>query len=132
MGDPCTTASLDVPADSPQTYDGLTFYGVRQRCAASPRPLPPPLPPAAACRRLQLPREACSRFKPDPASHASPGHAARVQHMVAGAVAGIGEHVAMYPVDTVKTRMQALAHPGQQVGGGPGWRVDREEARPAV
>lgn len=36
------------------------------------------------------------------------------QHMVAGALAGIGEHVAMYPVDTVKTRMQALAHPGQQ------------------
>ncbi|KAI7841248.1 hypothetical protein COHA_005085 [Chlorella ohadii] len=63
MGDPCTTASLDVPADSPRTYDGLTFYG----------------------------------------------------HMVAGAVAGIGEHVAMYPVDTIKTRMQALAHPGQQL-----------------
>lgn len=38
-----------------------------------------------------------------------------LQHMVAGAAAGIGEHVAMYPVDTVKTRMQALAHPGQQV-----------------
>lgn len=36
--------------------------------------------------------------------------------MIAGALAGIGEHVAMYPVDTVKTRMQALAHPGQQVG----------------
>ncbi|EFN56490.1 hypothetical protein CHLNCDRAFT_22033 [Chlorella variabilis] len=35
--------------------------------------------------------------------------------MVAGAAAGIGEHVAMYPVDTVKTRMQALAHPGQQL-----------------
>lgn len=25
------------------------------------------------------------------------------------------EHCAMYPVDTIKTRMQALAHPGQQV-----------------
>lgn len=35
--------------------------------------------------------------------------------MVAGAVAGAGEHIAMFPVDTVKTRMQALAHPGQQV-----------------
>ena len=35
--------------------------------------------------------------------------------MVAGAAAGVGEHVAMYPVDTIKTRMQALAHPGQQV-----------------
>lgn len=38
-----------------------------------------------------------------------------VQHMIAGAVAGMGEHLAMFPVDTVKTRMQALAHPGQQV-----------------
>ena len=38
-----------------------------------------------------------------------------VQHMCAGAVAGIAEHVAMYPVDTIKTRMQALGHPGQRV-----------------
>ena len=38
-----------------------------------------------------------------------------VQHMIAGAVAGMGEHLAMFPVDTVKTRMQALGHPGQQV-----------------
>lgn len=35
--------------------------------------------------------------------------------MVAGAVAGMGEHLAMYPVDTIKTQMQALAAPGQQV-----------------
>ena len=35
--------------------------------------------------------------------------------MAAGALAGIGEHVLMFPVDTIKTRMQALAHPGQQV-----------------
>ena len=32
--------------------------------------------------------------------------------MVAGAAAGMGEHLGMYPVDTIKTRMQALAHPG--------------------
>ncbi|KAI3427269.1 hypothetical protein D9Q98_007201 [Chlorella vulgaris] len=36
-------------------------------------------------------------------------------HMIAGAAAGIGEHVAMYPIDTIKTRMQALSHPGQQL-----------------
>ena len=35
--------------------------------------------------------------------------------MIAGACAGMGEHMVMFPVDTVKTRMQALAHPGQQV-----------------
>ena len=35
--------------------------------------------------------------------------------MVAGAIAGMGEHLAMFPVDTIKTRMQALGHPGQQV-----------------
>ncbi len=34
---------------------------------------------------------------------------------MAGAVAGMGEHMVMYPVDTIKTRMQALAHPGMQL-----------------
>jgi hypothetical protein len=29
MGDPCCTSSLDVPAADPSSYDGLTFYGVR-------------------------------------------------------------------------------------------------------
>ena len=38
-----------------------------------------------------------------------------LQHMLAGAIAGISEHVAMYPMDTIKTRMQALGHPGQRV-----------------
>lgn len=42
-----------------------------------------------------------------------------LQYMLAGAVAGVAEHVAMYPVDTVKTRMQALAHPGQHLHGAP-------------
>ena len=63
------------------------------------------------------------------------------QHMIAGAAAGTVEHTAMYPVraeghtyvcargytsnisyllapwkvDTIKTRMQALSHPGQRV-----------------
>jgi len=37
--------------------------------------------------------------------------------MIAGSVAGIVEHTAMYPVDTIKTRMQALSHPGQRVRG---------------
>jgi len=49
---------------------------------------------------------------PPPAA-APPPHS--VQHMIAGAAAGITEHVAMYPVDTIKTRMQALSHPGQRV-----------------
>jgi len=35
--------------------------------------------------------------------------------MIAGACAGMGEHMVMYPVDTIKTRMQALSHPGQQL-----------------
>lgn len=39
-----------------------------------------------------------------------------LQHMLAGAVAGILEHTLMFPVDTIKTRMQALSHPGQQAG----------------
>jgi len=39
------------------------------------------------------------------------------QHMAAGAAAGVAEHVAMHPVDTVKTRMQALGHPGDALRG---------------
>jgi solute carrier family 25 iron transporter 28/37 len=35
--------------------------------------------------------------------------------MLAGAVAGTLEHTLMFPVDTIKTRMQALSHPGQRV-----------------
>ena len=38
-----------------------------------------------------------------------------LQHLLAGAVAGVAEHAVMFPVDTIKTRMQALAHPGQRV-----------------
>jgi solute carrier family 25 iron transporter 28/37 len=38
------------------------------------------------------------------------------QHMVAGALAGTVEHVAMFPMDTVKTRMQALPHGGASIG----------------
>ncbi|QDZ20517.1 mitochondrial solute carrier protein [Chloropicon primus] len=37
------------------------------------------------------------------------------KYMVAGSAAGITEHVAMFPVDTIKTRMQALAVPGAGV-----------------
>lgn len=33
-----------------------------------------------------------------------------LQHMLAGATAGIVEHVAMFPLDTIKTRMQAQPH----------------------
>ncbi|KAF5843670.1 mitochondrial carrier protein-domain-containing protein [Dunaliella salina] len=40
-----------------------------------------------------------------------------VSHMIAGAMAGTMEHIAMYPVDTIKTRMQALSHPGQRLHG---------------
>lgn len=37
-----------------------------------------------------------------------PQGAPYLAHMVAGALAGISEHCAMYPVDTVKTRMQVI------------------------
>lgn len=36
--------------------------------------------------------------------------ATHLQHMAAGATAGIVEHVAMFPLDTIKTRMQAQPH----------------------
>ena len=178
--DPCCTASLDVPADAIQNYDGLTYVGVRWRkvwagatsCAAvaacrrclqllpAPRRLPPRPSRAAgdahSCPCDQIFVSSALRptaGSPQPCSMrvtvqllhvlptlAPPLHC--VQHMMAGAVAGIGEHVAMFPVDTVKTRMQALAHPGQQVRGGGGgggggageraalgWRKSREGRR---
>ncbi|XP_053318392.1 mitoferrin-1 [Spea bombifrons] len=37
-----------------------------------------------------------------------PAGASPVTHMLAGAVAGVLEHTVMYPVDSVKTRMQSL------------------------
>ncbi|XP_066500270.1 mitoferrin-1 [Hoplias malabaricus] len=37
-----------------------------------------------------------------------PPHASLTTHMTAGAVAGVLEHTVMYPVDSVKTRMQSL------------------------
>ena len=40
----------------------------------------------------------------------------RLQFMIAGSLAGMAEHIAMFPVDTIKTRMQAISTPGSQVG----------------
>jgi solute carrier family 25 iron transporter 28/37 len=37
------------------------------------------------------------------------------QHMMAGALAGTVEHLAMFPLDTVKTRMQAVPHGGASI-----------------
>ncbi|XP_015513560.1 mitoferrin-1 isoform X1 [Neodiprion pinetum] len=45
-------------------------------------------------------------------------------HMTAGALAGIMEHCVMYPLDSVKTRMQALT-PGPGGGGGVGAVLSR-------
>ena len=37
------------------------------------------------------------------------------QHMLSGALAGTVEHLAMFPLDTVKTRMQAVPHGGAAI-----------------
>jgi solute carrier family 25 iron transporter 28/37 len=100
-------------AASAPSYDGLTFVSVStpalaaaiKRRSASPSPPPPGeandgSPPAL----LQPPKTQNPQNK-------------KTQHMIAGAAAGIVEHTAMYPVDTIKTRMQALGHPGQQLQG---------------
>ena len=47
-----------------------------------------------------------------------------LKHMLAGATAGTVEHVAMFPLDTIKTRMQALPHgapPARIPSWVPGW-----------
>ncbi|CRK88035.1 CLUMA_CG001821, isoform A [Clunio marinus] len=36
--------------------------------------------------------------------------------MFAGASAGIMEHISMYPIDTIKTRMQSLSHANETIG----------------
>ncbi|KAF8055036.1 SPAC8C9.12c [Scenedesmus sp. PABB004] len=54
---------------------------------------------------------------PASSSAAVDGRQVFAAHMLAGAVAGVTEHTAMYPVDTIKTRMQALSHPGQRLHG---------------
>lgn len=40
------------------------------------------------------------------------------EHMAAGAAAGVAEHVTMFPLDTIKTRMQVLAVGGELAGAG--------------
>lgn len=69
---------------------------------------------------ITMQRNAGNLHTPDDAASSSAalydGHVF-VAHMLAGAAAGITEHTAMYPVDTIKTRMQALSHPGQRLHG---------------
>ncbi|TRM60697.1 mitochondrial carrier domain-containing protein [Schizophyllum amplum] len=44
-----------------------------------------------------------------------PPSAGPLTHMAAGALAGISEHVVMYPLDSLKTRMQVLSAPANAV-----------------
>lgn len=106
MADPCTTAARSPLAGSIKSYDGLTFYGVIRRCWQCR--LSSNTNSAAADRRHSR-RHSSRRL-----TRAHHARLSLLQHMIAGAAAGIGEHVAMYPIDTIKTRMQALSHPGQQ------------------
>lgn len=43
-----------------------------------------------------------------PDYEALPNASSAREHMMAGAVAGIMEHIVMYPVDSAKTRMQCM------------------------
>ncbi|XP_053856540.1 mitoferrin-1 isoform X2 [Vidua macroura] len=73
--------------------------------AAPPGPGPPAAAAAAAGAGLMESDE----------YESLPSGVALGTHMVAGAVAGIMEHTVMYPVDSVKTRMQSLQpDPGAQ------------------
>ncbi|XP_064031751.1 mitoferrin-1 isoform X3 [Pogoniulus pusillus] len=71
--------------------------GVGGSAAAPPGPGPPP--PAAATPGQPMESEEYESL---------PSGASLGTHMMAGAVAGIMEHTVMYPVDSVKTRMQSL------------------------
>lgn len=65
---------------------------------------------------------------------ASVGEESFYKHMVAGAVAGTTEHTAMFPLDTIKTRMQTVVTPrggGGGASGGSSARVGLMEAASA-
>ncbi|NXN16256.1 MFRN1 protein, partial [Indicator maculatus] len=72
--------------------------GVGGSAAAPPGPGPPPATAAAAPGQPMESEE----------YESLPSGASLGTHMMAGAVAGIMEHTVMYPVDSVKTRMQSL------------------------
>ncbi|KAM8973661.1 mitoferrin-1 [Pelodytes ibericus] len=56
-----------------------------------------------------LPMEGVTALAGDDDEYESlPDGASPITHMLAGAVAGVLEHTVMYPVDSVKTRMQSL------------------------
>ncbi|KAF7264127.1 hypothetical protein GWI33_000597 [Rhynchophorus ferrugineus] len=48
-------------------------------------------------------------------------------HMIAGAIAGVMEHCVMYPLDSVKTRMQSLITPGSDGIGQTFFKMVRQE-----
>eukprot|EP00882_Tetradesmus_deserticola_P013489 GHRQ01014321.1.p1 GENE.GHRQ01014321.1~~GHRQ01014321.1.p1 ORF type:complete len:147 (+),score=49.55 GHRQ01014321.1:800-1240(+) len=75
--------------------------------------------PVSMDQHAQLRRTADNLHTPEASSSAATLQDGRTfaAHMLAGAAAGVTEHTAMYPVDTIKTRMQALSHPGQRLHG---------------
>lgn len=56
----------------------------------------------------QVKSQELGAFSSDVDYESLPPHAPVTIHMTAGAVAGVLEHTVMYPVDSVKTRMQSL------------------------
>ncbi|GBF95304.1 mitochondrial carrier protein [Raphidocelis subcapitata] len=98
-------ARLSPPPASPNP-------GPRPRAAAA---APPPPAQQQGMAAADVGRQAGAVHVPDSEPSTSYDGLTFVSHMIAGSVAGIIEHTAMYPVDTIKTRMQALSHPGQRL-----------------
>ncbi|XP_076846349.1 mitoferrin-1 [Brachyhypopomus gauderio] len=66
-------------------------------------------PPAASLEMSELQGGGGDGGSPEADDYESlPSHVPFTTHMTAGAVAGVLEHTVMYPVDSVKTRMQSL------------------------
>ncbi|ERN15337.1 hypothetical protein AMTRI_Chr05g69250 [Amborella trichopoda] len=66
----------------------------------------PPAELLAAPQVAHQPQDAHQPFATDPLTHTNDEGLTFWQFMVAGSVAGMVEHMAMFPVDTIKTRMQ--------------------------
>uniref|UniRef100_A0A8C6UV04 Mitoferrin-1 n=1 Tax=Neogobius melanostomus TaxID=47308 RepID=A0A8C6UV04_9GOBI len=62
----------------------------------------------ATLEMSQVKSQELEAFSSDEGYESLPPHAPVTIHMTAGAVAGVLEHTVMYPVDSVKTRMQSL------------------------
>lgn len=109
-----------LPFDIPQTFSLLRKQHTATEAKTShpsSRASPPPSPPTSKFYSERSKTVAQLTHVEEPFEFKSGNGTSPLIPMMAGAIAGSMEHFCMYPVDTVKTRMQTLL-PGQPVYNG--------------